>query len=104
MKFAVVFAAVLAVAVAVPVEEKDAHIVQYQNDNQGIDGYNFQYGTSNGIQRTEQAQLKRFADDINALVIRGSYSYVGADGQTYTVNYIADENGFQPEAAHIPRA
>lgn len=43
MKFAVVFAAVLAVAVAAPVEEKDAHIVQYQNDNQGIDGYNFQW-------------------------------------------------------------
>lgn len=43
MKFAVVIAAVLAVAVAAPVEEKDAHIVQYQNDNQGIDGYNFQW-------------------------------------------------------------
>ncbi|XP_065082656.1 endocuticle structural glycoprotein ABD-5-like [Ochlerotatus camptorhynchus] len=102
MKFAVVFAAVLTVAIAAPVEDRDAQVLQYENDNQGIGGYNFKYDTSNGIQRVEQAQLKNFGEDINALVVRGSYSYVGADGQTYTVNYIADENGFQPEAAHLP--
>ncbi|XP_058835374.1 endocuticle structural glycoprotein ABD-5-like [Topomyia yanbarensis] len=104
MKCAFVFVAILALVVAAPVEEKDAQIVQYENDNQGIDGYNFKYDTSNGIQRTEQAQLKSFGEDISALVVRGSYSYIGSDGQTYTVNYIADENGFQPEAPHIPRA
>ncbi|XP_058463188.1 endocuticle structural glycoprotein ABD-5-like [Malaya genurostris] len=104
MKTILVFVAVMALAVAAPVEDKDAQIVQYENDNQGIEGYNFKYDTSNGIQRSEQAQLKSFGDEISALVVRGSYSYVGADGQTYTVNYIADENGFQPEAPHIPKA
>ncbi|XP_055628820.1 endocuticle structural glycoprotein ABD-5-like [Toxorhynchites rutilus septentrionalis] len=104
MKLIVVFAAVLAVALAAPVDEKDAHVVQYENDHQGIGGYNLKYETSNGIQQVEQAQLKKFDDEVSALVVRGSYSYVGDDGQTYTVNYIADENGFQPEAAHIPRA
>ncbi|XP_053687483.1 endocuticle structural glycoprotein ABD-5-like [Sabethes cyaneus] len=104
MKFALVIVIVFAAtAFAAPLEDRDAHIVQYENDNQGTDGYNFKYDTSNGIQRIEQAQLKNFGGDINALVVRGSYSYLGADGQTYTVNYIADENGFQPEAPHIPR-
>ncbi|XP_055526893.1 endocuticle structural glycoprotein ABD-5-like [Wyeomyia smithii] len=103
MKFALVFVIGLAMVVAAPLEDKDAHIIQYENDNQGVEGYNFKYDTSNGIQRIEQAQLKNFGGDINALVVRGSYSYLGADGQTYTVNYIADENGFQPEATHIPR-
>ncbi|XP_058455704.1 flexible cuticle protein 12-like [Malaya genurostris] len=105
MKFFVVFAVVLATALAAPPqEERDAQIINYENDNLGIEGYKFAYDTSNQINRQEQAQLKSFGDDISALVVKGSYSYTGDDGQVYTVNYIADENGFQPEAAHIPRA
>ncbi|XP_055546301.1 flexible cuticle protein 12-like [Wyeomyia smithii] len=105
MKLAIVFATVLTVALAAPAnEDRDAQIVKYENDNLGLQGYRFQFDTSNRLQRQEEAQLKSFGDDISALVVRGSYSYTGDDGQVYTVNYIADENGFQPEAAHIPRA
>ncbi|KXJ75907.1 hypothetical protein RP20_CCG010767 [Aedes albopictus] len=105
MKLFMVLAAVLAIALAAPPQdERDAHITKYENDNLGLDGYRFQFDTSNRLQRQEEAQLKNFGDDVSALVVRGSYSYTGDDGQVYTVNYIADENGFQPEAAHIPRA
>lgn len=34
--------------------------------------------------------------------MQGTYSYAGDDGNTYTVNYVADENGFRPEGAHLP--
>ncbi|XP_053695207.1 flexible cuticle protein 12-like [Sabethes cyaneus] len=105
MKFTIAFAAILAVALAAPAnEDRDAQIVKYENDNLGLQGYRFQYDTSNRLQRQEEAQLKNFGEDVSALVVRGSYSYTGDDGQVYTVNYIADENGFQPEAAHLPRA
>jgi hypothetical protein len=61
------------------------------------------FETSDGHQRQEQAELKDVAGSENkALVIRGQYSFVADDGQTYTVTYIADENGFQPSAPHLP--
>lgn len=37
-----------------------------------------------------------------SLQVSGSYSYVGDDGQTYTVTYTADENGYRAEGAHLP--
>ncbi|XP_062551562.1 endocuticle structural glycoprotein SgAbd-5-like [Armigeres subalbatus] len=104
MKFLIAFATVIAVALAAPVDDRDAQVVRYDNDHKGIDGYNVAYETSNGINGNEQAELRSFGEDTAAIVVKGSYSYTGSDGQVYTVNYVADENGFQPEAAHIPRA
>lgn len=37
-------------------------------------------------------------------VVEGSYSYVGDNGKTYTVNYIADANGFRASGDHLPVA
>lgn len=38
----IIFAAVLAIALAAPIDDsKDAQILKYDNDNIGVDGYNF---------------------------------------------------------------
>ncbi|XP_049866004.1 endocuticle structural protein SgAbd-6-like isoform X3 [Pectinophora gossypiella] len=55
------------------------------------------YEQSDGNKRNEQGELKNAGTDDEGIVMRGSYSWVGPDGITYTVNYIADENGFQPQ-------
>ncbi|XP_019527192.2 flexible cuticle protein 12 [Aedes albopictus] len=105
MKTIIVLVAVVALALAAPLDDsKNAQILKYENDNIGVDGYKFAFETSDGQSRQEQAELRRLADDVEALVVRGSYSFTADDGQVYTVNYIADENGFQPEAAHLPKA
>lgn len=61
--------------------------------------------TSDGKKHDEEGHLKNpEAGEEANLSVTGSFSYVGDDGQTYQVNYVADENGFQPEGAHIPHA
>ncbi|XP_053695366.1 endocuticle structural glycoprotein SgAbd-5-like [Sabethes cyaneus] len=103
MKLLLAFTAVVAVCLAVPIDERSAAIVKYENDHRGLGGYNVAYETSNGISAAEQAHLKTIGSEA-AIVVQGRFSYTGADGQVYTVNYVADENGFQPEGAHLPRA
>lgn len=53
----------------------------------------FSLGTQNGIQIEQVGKLK---DDNKTLVVKGSYSYTGADGRRYRVRYTADELGFHP--------
>ncbi|SPP85128.1 larval cuticle protein 65Ag1 [Drosophila guanche] len=66
------------------------------------DGYSYAYETSDGSKQEQQATLKKLGPEEEALQVTGSYSYVGDDGQTYTVTYTANENGFQPQGEHIP--
>ena len=48
--------------------------------------------------------MKNVGQDNEFVAVRGSFSYTADDGKVYTVNYIADENGFQPQGEHIPVA
>ncbi|TKX27927.1 flexible cuticle protein 12-like [Spodoptera litura] len=104
MKSFIVFALFVAVAVAVPVDPKDAVIVRYDNDNIGVEGYNYAVETSDGKSAQEQGVLKNVGSENEAIEVRGQFSYTGPDGVVYAVNYIANELGFQPEGAHLPKA
>ncbi|XP_017841321.1 larval cuticle protein 65Ag1-like [Drosophila busckii] len=101
MKFLIVFVALFALAVAAPAGE--VQIVRSDSDV-GPESYNFAVETSDGTAKQEQGQLKNIGTEQEAISVKGSFSYVGDDGQTYTVIYTADENGFQPQGAHLPVA
>lgn len=62
------------------------------------------FETSNGIAQQESGQLVNPGQENESIAVRGQYSYTGADGVVYTITYIADDNGFQPEGAHLPHA
>ncbi|XP_031780215.1 flexible cuticle protein 12-like [Nasonia vitripennis] len=105
MKTIAVFAALLAVAAAASFQKnEDVFVVkETPSDNIGLDNYRYGYELSNGQQHEESAQVETRSAEESVLRVRGSYSFV-IDGVTYTVNYVADENGFQPQGAHLPVA
>ncbi|KAI5631305.1 insect cuticle protein domain-containing protein [Phthorimaea operculella] len=65
------------------------------------DGFNYNYETSNNIKAEATGELKQIGD-TSAIVVRGQYSYTGADGVPVVVTYIADENGYRAESDAIP--
>ncbi|XP_011311287.1 larval cuticle protein 8-like, partial [Fopius arisanus] len=98
-------------ALAAPAKEQKEVIVVKEtlHENNGLpEGYQYGYELSDGSSKQEQAQFEEAVDEegkpVQAIVVRGSYSFVGEDGVTYTINYTADSNGFHPEGAHLPVA
>ncbi|CAF4877295.1 unnamed protein product [Pieris macdunnoughi] len=75
--------------------EKNARIIALDSDVKE-DSYRWNYETENGIKAEEQG---READGIEA---QGAFQYTGDDGQVYSVNYVANQGGFQPQGAHFP--
>ncbi|XP_019876732.1 flexible cuticle protein 12-like [Aethina tumida] len=101
--FAVLFA-VIAVSAAASLGGPDAaaEILRSELDNIGTDGFKWGYETSNGISAEESGHLINAGSENEAIAVQGSFKYVDAEGKTYTVTYIADENGFQPQGEHLP--
>jgi hypothetical protein len=79
-------------------------ILRSSIDGPNPDGsYAFSFETGNGIKADEQGELKPGGEEGIASV-RGSYSYQADDGTPISLTYTADENGFQPQGAHLPVA
>ncbi|XP_013116554.2 larval cuticle protein 65Ag1-like [Stomoxys calcitrans] len=100
MKFFIVFATLFALALAAPAE---VEIIKNESDV-GPESFNYAFETSDGVKAAAEGQLNNIGSDNESLAVKGSYTYVGDDGQTYSVQYTADENGFQPQGAHLPVA
>ncbi|XP_016975780.1 larval cuticle protein 65Ag1-like [Drosophila rhopaloa] len=101
MKFLIVFVALFAVALAAPASE--VQVLRSESDV-GPENFKYDWETSDGQKANAAGELRNVGSENESLAVRGSFSFVADDGQTYTVNYIADENGFQPQGAHLPVA
>ncbi|XP_064543190.1 larval cuticle protein 65Ab1-like [Drosophila montana] len=100
MKFIILFAAFCALACAAP---SDVVITDQRLDVEP-EKWSFNSATSDGASAQQSGVLTNAGSEHEAIAVKGSFEHVGPDGVKYTVNYIADENGFQPEGAHIPKA
>ncbi|XP_065360561.1 larval cuticle protein 65Ab1-like [Calliphora vicina] len=102
MKFFIVFAALFAVALAAPAEHH-AEVLKQESEVEP-EGFHYVSELSDGTYETAEGKLKDVGSDHEAIVVHGSYSWVDEKtGEKFTVNYVADENGFQPEGAHLPK-
>ncbi|KAF0299490.1 Cuticle protein CP14.6 [Amphibalanus amphitrite] len=99
----IVFAALLAVAVAIP--QQGARIISQRFDMDQQGNYEYGYQQDDGTAAEQVGRVQRGPEpETGSLTQQGSYTYVGDDGVTYTVAYIADQGGFQPQASHLPVA
>lgn len=62
----------------------------------------FSYEAENGINVEESGHPSNLPD--NPVVSAGSFKYTDPDGTPVSLQYVADENGFQPQGAHLPVA
>ncbi|KAJ8667704.1 hypothetical protein QAD02_009367 [Eretmocerus hayati] len=107
-QIALFFATLLAVSLAAPqgsYYSTPIPIVRSVGGGPNSDGsYAWEYETGNGIRAEEQGQFQPGQiEEQGTASVRGSYSYTAPDGTPISLNYVADENGFQPQGAHLPK-
>nr|NP_001299125.1 flexible cuticle protein 12-like precursor [Papilio xuthus]BAG30723.1 cuticular protein CPR4B [Papilio xuthus] len=102
MKSVIAIALLVCAVAAVPIDPQTAETTDQKFDNIGVGPYSFSFQTNDGKSVYAEGQLKNQGTEGEALEVRGQYSYTGDDGQVYTITYIANELGYQPQGAHIP--
>ncbi|KZS06872.1 Cuticular protein 67Fb [Daphnia magna] len=104
MKF-IIALAFLAVAIAAPQGDKKPIEIISSNSEMNADGsYSFAFESEDGTKVQESGNQKQVGpkpEDIGT-VSKGSYSFTTPDGVVLTVNWVADENGFQATGNHLP--
>ncbi|XP_059050403.1 larval cuticle protein LCP-17-like [Achroia grisella] len=82
--------------------EKDAKILRQELDV-GLEGnYQYAYETENGISAQEQGSLKNAQSENAAQSVQGEAQWTAPGGEVIQLQYIADENGYQPQGSHLP--
>lgn len=81
--------------------ESDVQIVSQESEVFPEGKYHYSFETSDGTKAVQDGELKGTGEEAGN-AIHGSYTYHTDDGQTFQVEYTADENGYQPHGEHIP--
>jgi hypothetical protein len=108
MKYVLLAVVFAAVALARPQEPappaQNVTILKSSSTNDGQGTFMWSFEESDGTKAEQEGHtVPPMGDSTDSIqVISGSYSYVGPDGKTYSLTYVADQNGFQPKADFLP--
>ncbi|XP_012544117.1 cuticular protein RR-1 motif 6 isoform X1 [Bombyx mori] len=81
---------------------RDAKIIRQELDVNPDGAYHWTYETENGIVADETGGLKNPQDENPIPSVQGRVSWTAPDGQLVEIQYVADENGYQPQGSFIP--
>ncbi|KAJ8921387.1 hypothetical protein NQ315_003003 [Exocentrus adspersus] len=87
-----------------PQEPATAQILRYDFKMDDTGKFDFNVDTSDGFHHDANGHHENVGAEDESLVVKGSYSYVGTDGEEYALSYLADKNGFQPSGKHVSEA
>ncbi|KAJ8979017.1 hypothetical protein NQ317_003120, partial [Molorchus minor] len=76
-------------------------ILRFENDARPDGSYQYAYDTENGISAQESGQVKAVGNEA-VINVQGAFQYTSPEGLPVRVQYIADENGFQPSGDVLP--
>ncbi|ODM87713.1 Endocuticle structural glycoprotein SgAbd-2 [Orchesella cincta] len=94
---------------------REIPITRLSHDIRGSQSDSLEYETGNGISVVDNTQANfgrggEYVDEYGQLVRSesllsksGSFRYTSPEGQLISTNWVADENGFRAEGAHLPR-
>ncbi|KAH9627575.1 hypothetical protein HF086_010727 [Spodoptera exigua] len=79
----------------VPIIESESYVFSHSGN------FHYSYEGGDGTKAYERGQLKQSNGGAGSAV-EGNFSYKGNDGNDYSLQYTADENGYRPVGAHLP--
>jgi len=97
--------AIVGLALARPQpQDPEIEVVRDERENAGDGTFRWAYELSDGTLVEQNGYTKESGDPENPIiqVIEGSFAYTAEDGTPIKLQYIADENGFQPTGDHLP--
>merc|ERR1711962_616798 len=98
----IIIAAFVALAAAAPRPQEEDFIAILREESTPIEGFNFihEFEADNGLTNSVVGS----ADENDAAVMTGSYSFPLPDGSIATFNWVADAAGFRVESPLLPVA
>ncbi|KAK7077587.1 hypothetical protein SK128_025068 [Halocaridina rubra] len=99
MKFVIAFC-LAAVALAAPQGRDEIPVAILRDDrtDDGAGNFNYAFAADNGL----EMEVSGSPNSVGAVVMRGFYLVPLADGGFSRIEFVADENGFQPIGEILP--
>ncbi|KAK9721043.1 Insect cuticle protein [Popillia japonica] len=87
-----------------PIPQRPVSTIVKQVNNVNPDGsYQYSYETSDGTAVEESGRPSTTLEN-QPIIVSGSFKYTAPEGSPISVQYSADENGFQLQGSHLPGA